>query len=85
MSDLHLESESISAPGGLVSSILTGDQDAIALFPPGVFGPAKTPVGARSALESNLPPASFHCTEPAARDRLEAAPLFHFAGNTGRT
>ena len=73
MSDLHLEAERISGPGGLVSSILGGDPDALALFPPGVFGPAKTPDGARPSLESNLSPESFHCTEPAARDRLEAA------------
>ena len=73
MSDLHLESERISGPGGLVSSILGGDQESLGLFPLGVFGPVKTPVGARSSLESNLGTASFHCTEPAARDRLEAS------------
>ncbi|MGB5302607.1 MAG: bacillithiol biosynthesis cysteine-adding enzyme BshC [Gemmatimonadota bacterium] len=72
MSDLHFEPERISGPGGLVSGILAGDQGARALFPPGVFGPEETPV-ARPSLEYSLDPASFHCTEPAARDRLEAA------------
>jgi len=72
VSGLHLEPDRISGPGDLVSSILGGDEAALALFPPGVFGPEETPV-ARPSLENSLGPASFHCTGPAARDRLEAA------------
>lgn len=72
MSDLRLEPERISGPGGLVSSILAGERDALALFPPGVVGPAEKRV-ARSSFASSLDPASFHCTEPTARDRLHAA------------
>ena len=72
MTGLHLEAEGMSRPGGLVSSILGGDREALALFPPGVVGLAETLV-ARSRFASNLDPASFHCTTPGARDRLHAA------------
>lgn len=72
MSELRFEPESIASPGGLVSSILAGDPEALALFPPGIFGPAEKQV-ARSRFASTLDPASFHCTDPGARDRLHAA------------
>ena len=72
MTGLHLEAEGMSRPGGLVSSILEGDREALALFPPGVVGLADTLV-ARSRSASNLDPTPFHYTNPAARDRLHAA------------
>ena len=73
MSELHLEPERIAGPGGLVSSLLGGDPDALGLFPPGVFGHGGTPGAVGRSLESSLSPAAFHCPLSAARDRLEAA------------
>jgi bacillithiol biosynthesis cysteine-adding enzyme BshC len=72
VSELRFEPESIASPGGLVSSILAGDRESLALFPHGIFGLAGNQV-ARSRFASTLDSASFHCTDPAARDRLQAA------------
>ena len=71
MTRLHLESERIAGPGGLVSSLLERDLRALGLFPSGVFDPAGTPSDVGRPGRSPLHPGVFHCVEAGARDRLE--------------
>jgi bacillithiol biosynthesis cysteine-adding enzyme BshC len=73
MKDLRLEPEQFAGPGGLVARLLLGDRDAVGLFPPGIIGRADTPATLVRRQPSSLAPETFHCQEPAARERLKAA------------
>lgn len=70
MSHLHLEREGIGAPGGLVSSLLAADPQALSLFPPGGFGMEGSPGRLALPFESALGAEAFHCPDPGSRERL---------------
>ena len=70
MSHLYIERENIGERGGLVSSLLERDPEALSLYPPGIFGAAGTPDRLGRPLRSPLGEEAFYRPEAVSRERL---------------